>query len=74
MPGSREENFKINNAYSPYDMTTPLDKNPCPGVYEIHNFGRTFYGIHCNILSLSDLCVEEEKKNFKQIMQFQYMT
>ena len=59
-------------------MVTPYRKIPCPGGHESYNFGRPFLAnsYHYNnfILSLSDLCLEVEKKIFKEIMQFHYMT
>ena len=44
--------------------------------YEIYNFGRPFLGHPYNtyILGLSDLCLGVEKKIFKEILQFQYIT
>ena len=44
--------------------------------HEIYNFGRPFLGDHYYqyILRLSDLCLGVEKKIFKEIMQFRYMT
>ena len=55
-------------------MATPQHKTPCPGVHEIYNFGRPFLGHHYYILSLSDQCLGVEKKVFKEIMHFHYMT
>ena len=49
-------------------------KNPCPRGHEIYNFGRPFLGHHYYILGLSDLCLGIEKKIFKEIMHFHYMT
>ena len=46
-------------------------QEPLPQVY---NFGRPFLGHHNYILGLSDLCLGVEKKIFKEIMQFNYMT
>ena len=43
-----------------------LAKKPCPRSHEIYNFGRPFLGHHNYILTLSVLCLEEEKKNFKE--------
>ena len=42
-------------------MTTPLQKNPCPGGNEIYNFGRPFLGHHNYILTMSVLCLGVEK-------------
>ena len=39
-----------------------------------HNFGRSFLGYHCGKTSLSDQCLGVEKKIFKGIMHFHYMT
>ena len=50
----------------------PKHKNPCPVGHKSYNFGRPFLGHHyytC-ILSLSDLCLGEEKKIFKEICIF----
>ena len=55
-------------------MATPQHKNPCPGGHEIYNFGGPFRGHHYYILSLSNLCLGVEKKIFKEIMHFHYMT
>ena len=43
-------------------------------LYEIYNFGKPFLGHHYYILSLSDPCPGVEKKIFKEIMHFYYMT
>ena len=40
-------------------------RNPCPRDHEIYNFGRSFLGYYYIILSLSELCLEVEKKIFK---------
>ena len=56
------------------NMTTPLHKNPCPGGDEIYNFGRPFLDRHYYIHSLPDLCLWIEKKIFKEMMHFHYMT
>ena len=42
--------------------------------HKINNIGRPLLGHHYYILDLSDLCLGVEKKNFKEIMHFQYMT
>ena len=55
-------------------MATPQHKNPCPGGHEIYNFGGPFLGNHYYILSLSNLCLGVEKKIFKEIMHFHYVT
>ena len=55
-------------------MATPYHKNPCTGGHEIYNFGRPFLDHHYYILSLFDLCLGVEKKIFKEIMHFHYMT
>ena len=49
-----------------------LAKNPCPKGHEIYNFGRPFLGHHNYILNLSMLCLEIEKKIFKEIMHIHY--
>ena len=75
MPGSREEDFKGNNAFSLYDLYGhTLNKNPCPRGHESYNFGWPFLGHHDYILSLSDICMGVEKKILKEIMHFHYMT
>ena len=55
-------------------MNTTLANNPCPRGHEIDNFGRPFLGHHNYILTLSILCLGEEKKIFKEIMHFHNMT
>ena len=55
-------------------MATPQHKNPCPGRYEIYNFGRPFLGHHYFILTLSDICLGVEKKIFRELMYFHYIT
>ena len=55
-------------------MATPLHKTPCPGSHEIDNFGRPFLGHHNYLLGLSDLGLGVEKKMFKEIMHFHYLT
>ena len=64
-----------NNAfyYTTY-LATPQHKNPLPGGHEIYNFGTPFLGHPYYIHSLSDLCIGVEKKIFKEIMFFHYMT
>ena len=43
MPGSKEEEFKKNNAFLIYDLYGHAQhKNPCPGGHEIYNFGGPF--------------------------------
>ena len=74
MPGSKEEDLK-KNAFSPYDLYVhTLAQEPLVWGHEIHNFGRPFLGYHYYILSLSDLCLGVEKKVYKQIMYFHYMS
>ena len=55
-------------------MATPQHKNRCPGGHEIYNFIRPFLGHFYFIVSLSDLCLGAEKKIFKEIIHFYYMT
>ena len=43
-------------------------------LYEFYNFGTTFLSHHYYTLSLFDLCLGVEKKIFKEIMQFHYMS
>ena len=70
--------LRRNNAFSLYItyMVTPMTnhKNPCPTCHEIYNFGITFLGYHYYTLSLSESCLEVEKKIFKEIMHFHSMT
>ena len=69
------EDFKRNNVISLYDLYGhAVAKNSCPKGQEIYNFGRPFHCHHSYILSLSDLCLGVEKKIFKEIMHFHYMT
>ena len=70
MPGSREEDFKRNNAFTIYDL---YGQTPAPGVMKL-NFGRPFLGHYYYILSLSDICMGVEMKIFQEIMHFHYMT
>ena len=51
----------------------PLTSEPQPRGHEIYNSGRPFPGHHYSILSLSDLCMGEEKMSFKEIMHFHYI-
>ena len=55
-------------------MTIPQHKDPCPGGHESNNLGRPFLGDHYYILSLSAIFMGVEKKIFKEIMYFHYMT
>ena len=43
-------------------------------LYEFYNFGTPFLSHHYYTLSLFDLCLGVEKKIFKEIVQFHYMT
>ena len=75
MPGSREGDFKRNNAFSLCDLYDhTLAQEPCPGDHEIYNFGRPVLSQYNFILGLSDQCLGVEKKMFKEIMHFHYMT
>ena len=76
MPGRIEKKiFKRNNAFSLYDLYGhALAQEPCPRGHEIYNFGGPFRGHHYYILGLSNLCLGVEKKIFKEIMHFHYMT
>ena len=47
-------------------MAMPLNKNPCPGGYEIYNFGWPFLGHHYYILSLYGPFPEVERKFLKR--------
>ena len=73
MPGSREEDFKRNNAVSLYDLYGHAPAQDDRG-HQIYNFGTTSFGHHYYILGLSDLCLGIEKTIFKEIMLFHYMT
>ena len=55
-------------------MATPLPQNPGTGGHEIYSLGRSFLCHHYFILSLSDQCMGVEKKIFKEIMHFNYVT
>ena len=55
-------------------MAMPYYKTPCPGGHEIYNFSRPFLGHHYFIVSFSDICLGIEKKIFKELMHFYYMT
>ena len=68
MPGSREEDFKRNNVFPLYDHALAQEPLP-PGSWKLQ-----FLGHHYYTLSLSDLCLGVEKKIFKEIMHFYYMT
>ena len=57
-----------------HDMTTPQHKTPCIEGDSIYNFCRLFPDHHYYTLSLSDLCLSEEKKILKEIMHFHYIT
>ena len=55
---------------------TNKQKEPLPGGHEIYNFVRPFLGSHYLILSLFELCpgLGVDKKIFKEIMHFHYIT
>ena len=55
-------------------MATPLHKNPCPGGHEIYNLVTSFVGHYYLILSLHGPCTGVEKKIFKEIVHFHFMT
>ena len=55
-------------------MATSEHKNPYPWGHEIYNFSSPFLGQYYYKLGLSDLCMGVEKKIFKEIMHFYYMT
>ena len=60
MPGSKEEDFKRNNAFSLYDLYGhTLAQEPLSP--EIDNLGRPFLGHHYYILSLSYRYIEGKK-------------
>ena len=54
-------------------MAMPLQNNPCPEGYGIHNYGRPFLCHHYYISSLSDPCFGVEKI-LKEKIAFHYMT
>ena len=50
-----------------YDLyCRALAQEPCTGVHEIYNFGRSIIDHHYYIYSLSDLCLVEEKYYHKR--------
>ena len=51
-----------------------LTQEPLPLSHESYIFVRPFIGHHYFINSLSDLCMGVEKKIFKEIMHFHFMT
>ena len=55
-------------------MATPNIRNQALGVMKLTIFGKPFLVHHYFIVSLSNLCLGEEKKIFKEIMHFHYMT
>ena len=55
-------------------MDTPQHNNTCPGGHEIYNFGRPFLGHQTYILSLSVRCLGLEKKIFKEILHFPFLS
>ena len=62
MPGSKEEDFERNNAFSLYDLYGhALAQVPLPRGHEIYNYGRP---------GLFDLCLRVEKTVFKQFYTF----
>ena len=66
-----------NDAFSLYDLYGHAPaREPLPRGLYVYNFGRSFFGHHnyTLILSLSVLCLAVEKKAFKEIMNFHYMT
>ena len=70
MPGSKEEDFKRNNACSLYELYNHAQaQEPLPlGSCNLH-FGRPFLGHHFYQLSLFDLCMGIEKI-FKKYINF----
>ena len=63
--GVEKKIFKeIRHFYYITYLAMPLQKNPCPGGHEIYKFDRPLLGHHYYMLSLSDLCLGVEKKNF----------
>ena len=73
MPGSREEDFFL-KAHVPCIayFDTPKHVNLCPRGHDIYTLSRLFIGTcsHYNILSLSYLCMGQEKKIIKEIIKF----
>ena len=55
-------------------MATPLHRNPSPRGHKIYNFGRGFHAHHYFVLRLSEIYPRVQKKIFKEIMHFHYMT
>ena len=47
---------------------------PCPDGHEIYKFGGPFLGHYYSTVNLSDLCLVVDKKIYKEIMHFHYIT
>ena len=74
-PGSREEDFIKNNAFSLYDLYAHSpSQEPLPRRSWKFHFRRPFLGHHYYSLSLTDLSLGVEKKIFKVTMHFHYIT
>ena len=71
MPGSREEDFKRNNAFSLYDLYGhALAQEPLPWGHEIYNFCKPFLRHHYYIPSLSLPCPRVERNVFMNLTLF----
>ena len=62
MPGSREEDFKRNNAFSIHDLV--LVQLSLLWGHEIYNFGRPFHGHHHYTSSLSETMPRSRAEDF----------
>lgn len=71
MPWSREDSFFL-KAHVPCIayFDTPKHMNLCPRGHDIYTLSKLFIGHHYNILSLSYLCMGQEKKIIKEIIKF----
>ena len=72
MPQLRQEDEKKYCIFTIWPR--PDTRTPANGGHEIYNFGRPFYGNHCYALNLSKSWARVEKKLFKEILHFHFMT
>ena len=76
MSWCRDFFLKRNHAFSLYDlfMYGHALAQESLGVIKFTILGRSSFNHHNYTLSLSDLCLRVEEKQFKEIMHFYYMT